>query len=536
MIEQTSLPQITHSDLPSAEERFEMTFNQAAVGMSHVGLDGSWLLVNKKFCDILGFSKEELLTMKFQDLTLPEDLADHLNIAKKVFSGRMQNFSVEKRYRRKDGSITWVQVTTSVVSNSEGHPLYLITVTEDINQRKNYELELERIKIELQKNINEKTLDLKSANRSLVHFIEQNEKTKNQLDQFFQLSSDILLTCAPDKTVLEVNPAFERILGYTPAEIIGHKISTLIYEEDLVRSAMQGSGIEYNKVFSNFENRLIAKNGSLIWFSWSYLRLKDENSFFCIARDITAAKNQEKLIADQKLKMANVSKMNSLNRMAAGIAHEINNPMMVIYGQVYLIKKYILKMSPMPTYLLESLEKIDVVAQRVKKIVNGLRSFSKDGSKDPFEAISLGSLITETLPYCRGNLKQENIDLRIQPGLETVKVYGQAVQISQVLLNLIENSLDAIVVDESSERWIELSFHHDVEKKFVFLSVTDGGHGLDPSTLENLFQPFFTTKPVGKGTGLGLSISKSIMLSNNGDLFVDTSKSNTTFVMKIPTE
>ncbi|MBC7456831.1 MAG: PAS domain S-box protein [Bdellovibrionaceae bacterium] len=520
---------------PLDENQFLATFNQAAVGMAHIGLDGSWLRVNQKICDIVGYSKEELMKLTFQDITYPEDLNSDLNLLSQLVDGRIKNYSLEKRYICKDEALSWINLTVSAVRDTSFKPIYFISVIEDINQRKKTETELQKIKIELEERVEQRTRSLSMVNEALQALIKRTEKTEIRLNRFFQLSSDIMIITDCDRNVLQVNEAFHRILGYSAEDVVGRQVIDYVYQDDYPESEAMRSSITNRQQVTNFENRMLAKNGSMVWFSWSYVMLREENSIFCIARDITAIKAQEKQISEQKLKIANVSKMNSLNRMAAGIAHEVNNPMMVIYGQVYLLKKYVNLQAKPSKYILDGLAKIDLVAQRVKSIVNGLRSFSRDAGKDPYEPVKLSNIIDDTLMFCHSEIAKNNIALTVEPAVESQMVYCRPVQMCQVLLNLIENSIDSLSESLIKNKWIRIHYAPTLDHRFILLMVTDSGSGIDAQTKENLFQPFFTTKPIGKGTGLGLSISKSIMEANEGHLYLlDNSNDGTTFVMKLP--
>jgi PAS domain S-box-containing protein len=126
-------------ELRESEERFRRTFEQAAVGIAHVATDGHWLRVNRRLCDIVGYEKEELLGLTFQDLTHPDDLETDLEGARRLLAGEIETYSREKRYFRKDGSIVWIYLTVSLVRSPLGEPRYFISVTEDITERKRIE-------------------------------------------------------------------------------------------------------------------------------------------------------------------------------------------------------------------------------------------------------------------------------------------------------------------------------------------------------------------------------------------------------------
>ncbi|WP_136419292.1 EAL domain-containing protein [Herbaspirillum sp. ST 5-3] len=128
--------------LRESEERFRVAFNQAAVGLAHVAPDGRWLMVNKKLCEIVGYSRKELLEMRFQDITHPEDLIADWSVARRMIAGEVDEKTWEKRYRHKNGYYIWVNLTSSTVRDEEGKPKYFSTVVEDISRRKQIEEEL----------------------------------------------------------------------------------------------------------------------------------------------------------------------------------------------------------------------------------------------------------------------------------------------------------------------------------------------------------------------------------------------------------
>ena len=128
----------------ASETKFRNTFEQAAVGIAHVSPDGKWLRVNRKLCQIVGYTKEELLQKTFQDITHPEDIDSDLKYIRQIFAEEIQTYSMEKRYVHKNGGSIWINLTVSLVKNSDGEPDYFISVIEDISERKNLELSLQK--------------------------------------------------------------------------------------------------------------------------------------------------------------------------------------------------------------------------------------------------------------------------------------------------------------------------------------------------------------------------------------------------------
>ncbi len=139
--------QLIHSSqekLQESETKFRNTFEQAAVGMAHVAIDGKWLIVNQKLCQIVGYSKEELLQKTFQEITYPEDLESDLHYFHQMLAGEISTYSIEKRYICKDNSIVWINLTVSLVKNIDEEPEYFISVIEDISDRKQLELDRQK--------------------------------------------------------------------------------------------------------------------------------------------------------------------------------------------------------------------------------------------------------------------------------------------------------------------------------------------------------------------------------------------------------
>ncbi len=130
------------NDLSESESRFESTFEQAAVGIAHVGIDGKWLRVNKKICEIVGYTRDEFLSLTFQDITHPDDLDADLEFVRLMLTGGIATYTMEKRYIRKNGDIVWIDLTVSSNFSSNGELEYFISVIQDINNRKKVEASL----------------------------------------------------------------------------------------------------------------------------------------------------------------------------------------------------------------------------------------------------------------------------------------------------------------------------------------------------------------------------------------------------------
>ncbi len=224
------------------------------------------------------------------------------------------------------------------------------------------------------------------------------------------------------------------------------------------------------------------------------------------------------------------AKMAALGEMAGGMAHEINNPLAIISGKADQISRMGSTGEMSAVEVSQGAQVIQKHADRIAAIVRGLRSFARDGEEDPFSEASASQILLETLALCRARFASQGIELRVT-GIDTQSLFQcRPVQIEQVLVNLLNNSLDAL--GTSSEKWVELAFQEG--KHGIEISVTDSGPGIPRDIEHKILLPFFTTKPVGKGTGLGLSISSGIARAHGGELYLDKASARTRFVLSLP--
>jgi len=236
-----------------------------------------------------------------------------------------------------------------------------------------------------------------------------------------------------------------------------------------------------------------------------------------------------KILESQTVTMLQQAKMSSLGEMAGGVAHEINNPLAMINGHITQLLREMETGQPISEKGIEKGKKIQDTVARISKIVSALRTFSKEAENDPFQANKMTNIVNDLLFFCSENLKINNVDIRIS-GNQNFDLECRPTQIAQVLVNLINNSFDA--VKGLPEKWIEVNAEVKGEKARI--TVTDSGHGIRKDIVDKIMQPFFTTKEIGKGTGLGLSVSKGIIETHGGSLRLDRSCPNTRFVIALP--
>lgn len=324
------------------------------------------------------------------------------------------------------------------------------------------------------------------------------------------------------------SPAFPAMLGYTQEEFKNQSAVDRIHPDDLPAFRQRVAEAAAGKPsLESAERRYLHKDGHFVWahISTNFIRNAEgkPTHILGIFQDISERKCQEQ-------KLAAAAKMSALGEMAGGLAHEIINPLSVICGKAGILRQLAAREKLNASEVLSAAEGIEHTAERISRIVKSLRTFARDVTLDPFQRVSLANIVSETAEMCRDRFRGHGIDFQISEINPALEIECRPVQISQVLLNMLNNAFDA--VQNLPSPWIRISVLDD--ESHVKICVTDMGPGVPDSLREKIFQPFFTTKEIGKGTGLGLSVSSGIISTHAGMLYLDTESPHTSFVARVP--
>lgn len=221
----------------------------------------------------------------------------------------------------------------------------------------------------------------------------------------------------------------------------------------------------------------------------------------------------------------------ALGEMANGIAHEINNPLTIILARTRGHQKRLNEQFPISEKMKSDLQIIISTCLRISRIVNSLLALSSDASSEPIKRVPLADVINNTLDLTKERLHHTKIKIHLKID-ESINIDCRPSQISQALLNLIQNSIDALARHEIESKWIEVESQLDGDH--VAIIVIDNGKGINLKITEKIMTPFFTTKDATKSMGLGLSLAHSIAVNHNGHLIHSTHSNNTKFVLRIP--
>lgn len=249
-----------------------------------------------------------------------------------------------------------------------------------------------------------------------------------------------------------------------------------------------------------------------------------------LAADNALIASQKELL-EQTAMTEHANRLASLGEMAAGFAHEINNPLAVITGNVELLHSYVEKNNLDPG-LYKYTSRAIAASQRITRIVKSLRTLSHRSVEEVRTQHDITTIINDTLEFYSERLSTLEVELRTD--LLEQKIFCDPIQVEQVLINLMNNARDAVMALPKEQRWIQLQVTR--QNDMLVISVTNGGPAIDLALANRIFTPFFTTKPVGQGMGLGLAISRTISLKHKGDLQMQISNGHTCFRLLLPIE
>jgi len=440
-----------------------------------------FLEVNSAAVAHYGYSRQEFLTMRITEIRPPEDVPRLLEDAAKASSG-LRDAGTWK-HRLKDGRLIDVEIASDCLTFAGQNAV--LVVARDITEQKQAEKALQ---------------ETERKYRSLV---------EDAVIGIFQST--------PQGRFLTVNPTLANMLGYeSPQDLLAwvNDIRGQVYVDPKRREEFSRA-LEQQGIVRNFESQVYRKDGSKIWISASARSVFEDGAvvrYEGMNEDIT----QRKLLEEQ---LTQSQKMEAVGLLAGGVAHDFNNALSVITGYSGLLQMQLPADDPLVRYT----EEIAKAAHRAAGLTRQLLAFSRKQVIQPV-ILDLNSLIVEMEKMLR-RLIGENIEIFITRDVGLARVKADASQMEQILMNLAVNARDAMLQggkvtirteNADLDETYSLQHFHFKPGRYVILSFSDTGCGMDKATLARIFEPFFTTKEPGKGTGLGLSTVYGIVKQNGG--------------------
>ena len=355
-----------------------------------------------------------------------------------------------------------------------------------------------------------------------IRLSEEVRRVERHLASVFESASDIILSTDTAGRILSWNPAAEKISGYTFQKVRGR-----FFFEYFVKDCQETIKNVFSKMKPGdktqmHEWELVSPKGDGIHVAWVCSTMKDEGSravgIVAVGRDQSERRKLEaQLLQSQKYA--------ALGVMAGGIAHEIRNPLAICSsGAQFLMEDNIT-----PAFLRECSEKIHIGIRRASNIIENLLRFARPAVTSKLEPVNLPAIIQETWVLVENQAKIQKVEGKLQFDKRPVMINGNASLLQQVFINLFLNAIQAMPDGGT------LTVFIDQAKSDLLIRIADTGHGISQENMDKIFDPFYTTAPVGKGTGLGLSICYSIVKQHSGIIEVDSIVGQgSTFTVRLP--
>ena len=472
--------------LRESEARYRSTFELAASGIAHIGMDRKFIRVNRRLCEMLGYPEAELLGLTGRDISHPDDL-DVINSQRPaLYAGRIDAVRVEKRYLRKDRTPVWVAFSMTVERDAQGNPTYEIAVYNDI-----------------------------TAQREAEARVRESEEVYRQT---FQLAASGIAHVGLDGRFLKVNRSLCDILGTTEGELIGRSVKEISHPDDKDLTDRERARVHDGEIDSvRFEKRYIRKDGTPVWVELAVALARDPHGYpqyeIAMFDDITERKQAEEALkaAHEELKRSNAE----LEQFAYVASHDLQEPLRMVSSYTQLVmKRYGDRLDgdakEFMNYVVDG-------AARMKQLIEDLLAYSRVGTKGKdFKPVALENALKRAVTNLHAAIEESGAAVT-HDALPTVD--ADEVQLAQLFQNLMGNALK---FRGAHKPHVHISCS---EKEDVFeLHVRDNGIGIEPQYFERIFMLFqrLHTKGDYPGTGIGLAICKKVVERHGGRIWVES--------------
>ena len=487
--------------LRESEERYRALFESAPVGIAITDASGIIVQTNSALERIFGRTQDELNGSQLRDFRPDGSPAPSENIFTRLASAETGTLRYERQLLHSSGETVWAHVTATAAPAQADQPERVFRMFEDITEQKRAEEAL--------------------------------REGEERYRALFESAPIGIAISGEAGLIVQTNPALEKMLGRTGEELRGSRL----------RDFTLGAGAEgASRVFdrlpngepdtARYDRQFVHANGDIVWTHMTAATIPGHGGqpkyAFRMIEDITERRKAERALQEAEAEHLDRTRhLASIGQLAAGVAHEINNPLNSVMGFTQLV----LAEESLSEQARSDLETVYGESQRASKIVENLLSFARKREPER-RPVDVRSVVERACHLKEYDLRKHAIELRTHFPEELSLVLGDEQQLTEVLLNLLTNAEQAIA---STEQPGVVTVACESSDGLVQITVADDGPGIPPEILGRIFEPFFTTKDVGGGTGLGLSVCQGIIREHEGELWAEsTLGGDTTFSITLP--
>ena len=488
--------------LLESEARFRSYFEMPLHGIALISPDNSWIEVNERLCSIFGYSRDELWRKTWVELTYPDDLDADVDQLNQLFSGAIEQYQMEKRYIRKDGTLIWASIAVGCVRETDGTMRYLIGIVDDIT---------ERIRMD------EALLESAELHRSI-----------------FNASPDIIVITDLEGGILMVSPIALKLFGYdSEGEFLGRRIKEFIAPEDLERAEVEFASMFQDVTVAPGRYRGVRRDGGRVDVEVNGEFIRDAAGqpakLVFVIRDISERRQFERELLAAKMRAENSERLKDV--FIANISHEIRTPLNIILGYTSVIEeKFLSRAAEGEARYFESVQRGgERLLRTVDMILNVSRLQSGEYTLSPAE-VDISQLMQRIVADHQPFAQKKNLALSSIDECGSAFVTADEYCITQAVSNLLHNAIKFTV-----SGGVQLRTFRDAEGKLC-VSCRDTGIGIAPDYLPLLFSRY-SQEHTGysrafEGLGLGMALVKEYLAINNATIAVESEKGKgTTFTI-----
>ena len=487
--------------LRESERYNRMLFDSLPIGLALCRMNGEFVDFNAAFARIIGREHGDILNLTYWDITPPEHTAAERKQLE-LLERTERSGPYEKEFIHRDGHRVPVRLSGMVLRR--GGERFIWSSVEDITEQRQAE--------------------------------EAKRASDKRYRSLFDTSRDGIKFTTLDGRIEDANRAYLDMIGYSLEELRAteyRKLTPLRWwpiESDIIANQVMRRGYS-----DEYEKEYIRKDGSVFPVQVRLWLVRDEHGkparFFGIFRDITERKRHEHATRHRQAQLAHVSRLSTVGEMAAGLAHELNQPLSALTNYAHGCLRRIQSGSTQEDTLKTALEHITFQAARASAIIRRVRSFiGKDDQRHAHTDVN--ELVHHGVDMVDLDVRRHAVSVKLELADQLPQPCVDAVQIEQVIINLLLNASEAM--RQSGIAHPTLTLQTAVQNGAVAVSVEDNGPGIDPAVVDQIFDPFFTTKQ--RGMGMGLSICRSIIEQHGGRLWADRAASGgAVFRLLLPT-